>query len=151
MLILGKQSLSYDFLNLAFLFHPETCLTLYLDGRRIFYWNNLKGPAKQILNSNLKEERFVVEAPWMMYKKVNMQKTTYKNITSNIEYQGYYYLFYSSGWYFEAKYHMRVAKAKHPTGPFVKRNYPVLETDWRLYGAVFQSPVQTGGGVDLAL
>ena len=31
---------------------------------------------------------------------------------------------------------MRVAKAKHPTGPFVKRNYPVLETDWSLYGSV---------------
>ena len=31
---------------------------------------------------------------------------------------------------------MRVAKAKHPTGPFIKRNYPVLETDWALYGSV---------------
>ena len=56
--------------------------------------------------------------------------------TTSISYQGYYYLFYSSGWYFEAKYHMRVAKAKHPTGPFIKRNYPVLETDWALYGSV---------------
>ena len=50
--------------------------------------------------------------------------------------QGYYYLFYSSGWYFEAKYHMRAAKAKHPTGPFIKRNYPVLETDWERYSSV---------------
>ena len=95
----------------------------------------MKGSAKQILNSNLKEERFVVEAPWMMYRKVNYQKTTSVDTTS-ISYQGYYYLFYSSGWYFEAKYHMRVAKAKHPTGPFIKRNYPVLETDWALYGSV---------------
>ena len=96
----------------------------------------MKGSAKQILNSNLKEERFVVEAPWMMYRKVNYQKTTSLNVTSSINYQGYYYLFYSSGWYFEAKYHMRVAKAKHPTGPFVKRNYPVLETDWSLFSSV---------------
>ena len=61
--------------------------------------------------------------------------------TTSISYQGYYYLFYSSGWYFEAKYHMRVAKAKHPTGPFIKRNYPVLETDWALYGSVRYSRV----------
>ena len=78
----------------------------------------------------------MVEAPWMMYRKVNYPKTTSLNVTSSINYQGYYYLFYSSGWYFEAKYHMRVAKAKRPTGPFIKRNYPVLETDWALYSSV---------------
>ena len=31
---------------------------------------------------------------------------------------------------------MRGAKAKHPTGPFIKRNYPVLETDWERYSSV---------------
>ena len=77
----------------------------------------------------------MVEAPWMMYRKVNDPKTTSLHVTSSLTYQGYYYLFYASGWYFEAKYHMRVAKAKHPTGPFIKRNYPVLETDWKQYGS----------------
>ena len=28
---------------------------------------------------------------------------------------------------------MRVAKAKSPLGPFVKRNLPVLENDWEKY------------------
>merc|ERR1712062_40660 len=80
------------------------------------------------------EERFIVEAPWMMYKK------------------GYYYLFYSSGWYFEAKYHMRVAKSKDPSGPFIKRRHAILETDWVQYGKGVTwvgpghgSVLQTGG------
>ena len=46
---------------------------------------------------------------------------------------GYYYLFYSSGWFFGEKYHMRVAKAKSPFGPYVKRKLPVLENDWEKY------------------
>ena len=52
------------------------------------------GPTTTILRSTLSGERLVTEAPWMMYK------------------DGYYYLFYSSAWFFEAKYHVRVAKAK---------------------------------------
>eukprot|EP00090_Calanus_glacialis_P016170 TRINITY_DN25385_c0_g1_i1.p1 TRINITY_DN25385_c0_g1~~TRINITY_DN25385_c0_g1_i1.p1 ORF type:complete len:129 (-),score=27.31 TRINITY_DN25385_c0_g1_i1:2-388(-) len=43
---------------------------------------------------------------------------------------GYYYLFYSSGWFNESKYHMRVAKGKSVKGPFIKRNLPVIENDW---------------------
>jgi len=75
-----------------------------------------RGSSSQtILRSTLSGERFVTEAPWMMYK------------------DGYYYLFYSSAWFFEAKYHMRVAKAKQVTGPYVKRRLPVLETDWGQY------------------
>ena len=64
------------------------------------------------------EERQIAEAPWMMYK------------------NGYYYLFYSSGWFLEAKYHMRVARGKKATGPFVKRNKPILSTDWARYSQV---------------
>ena len=45
--------------------------------------------SKTILRSSLSGERFVTEAPWMMYK------------------DGYYYLCYSRAWFFEAKYHMR--------------------------------------------
>ena len=45
--------------------------------------------SRTILRSTLIGERFVTEAPWMMYR------------------DGYYYLFYSSAWFFEAKYHMR--------------------------------------------
>ena len=74
-----------------------------------------RGTANTILRSTLSGERFVTEAPWMMYK------------------DSYYYLFYSSAWFFEAKYHMRVAKAKKITGPFVKRRLPILETDWSAY------------------
>eukprot|EP00092_Neocalanus_flemingeri_P004022 GFUD01004329.1.p1 GENE.GFUD01004329.1~~GFUD01004329.1.p1 ORF type:complete len:386 (+),score=57.74 GFUD01004329.1:247-1404(+) len=70
------------------------------------------GDSRTILRSNLSGERLVVEAPWMMYK------------------DGYYYLFYSSGWFHEAKYHMRVAKGKRALGPFIKRNLPVLDNDW---------------------
>ena len=92
----------------------------------------MKGPAREILTSNLKEERLVVEAPWMMYKKVS--KTTFPLTPTHC--QGYYYLFYSSGWFFEAKYHMRVAKSKHPAGPFIKRREPILETDWQAYSKV---------------
>ena len=45
-----------------------------------------RGSSSQtILRSTLSGERFVTEAPWMMYK------------------DGYYYLFYSSAWFFEAK------------------------------------------------
>ena len=58
------------------------------------------------------EERLVAEAPWMMYK------------------NGYYYLFYSSGWTFEAKYHIRVARGQDVTGPFTRSNMSVLTTDW---------------------
>ena len=50
---------------------------------RIIYCFDVKGSAKQILSSNLKEERFVVEAPWMMYRKVNQRKTTFINIISS--------------------------------------------------------------------
>ena len=76
---------------------------------------SFRGPKRTILRKSFFGERFVTEAPWLMYR------------------DGYYYLFYSSGWYFEAKYHMRVAKAKSPLGPYVKRNLPILENDWDKY------------------
>jgi len=79
------------------------------------YGTSLKGKRRLLLSSNLVEERQIAEAPWMMYK------------------NGYYYLFYSSGWFLEAKYHMRVARGKNPTGPFIKRNKPILSTDWERY------------------
>ena len=72
-------------------------------------------PTRVILSSTLPGERFVTEAPWMMYK------------------DGYYYLFYSSAWFFDEKYHLRVAKAKSLFGPFIKRRLPVLETNWRQF------------------
>lgn len=75
----------------------------------------LTGARRLLLSSNLVEERQIAEAPWMMYK------------------NGYYYLFYSSGWFLEAKYHMRVARGKKATGPFIKRNKPILSTDWARY------------------
>ena len=71
-----------------------------------------------MISSNLVEERQIAEAPWLMYS------------------QGYYYLFYSSGWFLEPKYHMRVARSKKPTGPFIKRKKPLLSTDWGRYNTV---------------
>ena len=82
------------------------------------YGIEFKGAAKVVLRSNLSEERLVAEAPWMMYK------------------DGYYYLFYSSGWFNEAKYHMRVAKGKSVKGPFIKRNLPALDNDWEKFNKV---------------
>ena len=76
---------------------------------------SFQGSSKTILTSTLPGERFVTEAPWMMYR------------------DGYYYLFYSSAWFFGVKYHLRVAKAKSVTGPFVKRRQPILETNWDKY------------------
>jgi len=64
---------------------------------------------------NILEERLVAEAPWMMFS------------------QGYYYLFYSSAWTTEAKYHIRVAISKKVTGPFARGHRPVLTTDWERY------------------
>ena len=52
--------------------------------------------------------------------------------------QGYYYLFYSSGWFSEPYYNVRIAKAKSPTGPFIKKKVPILETNWELYKQVSQ-------------
>ena len=49
---------------------------------------------------------------------------------------GYYYLFYSSAWTTEAKYHIRVAVSKTVTGPFSRGHLPVLTTDWRRYDKV---------------
>ena len=74
-----------------------------------------------LLRSNVKtilEERLIAEAPWMMYK------------------NGYYYLFYSSGWTHEPKYHIRVARARKVTGPFVRHKVPVVTTDWDRYNKV---------------
>jgi len=76
---------------------------------------SFRGDEVTILRNTLSGERLVTEAPWMMYK------------------DGYYFLFYSSAWYFEEKYHIRVAKAKSITGPYVKRRLPVLETNWDEY------------------
>ena len=82
---------------------------------------------------NLLEERLVAEAPWLMYR------------------GGNYYLFYSSAWFSEMKYHIRVAVSKSVFGPFYrlvnswdKMDYfififdmlfsrshtPVITTDW---------------------
>ena len=85
---------------------------------------NFKGKRKLLLSSNLLEERQIAEAPWMMYK------------------NGFYYLFYSSGWFLEAKYHMRVARGKKATGPFIKRNKPILSTDWERYNKVSFSGIR---------
>lgn len=74
-----------------------------------------QGPAIELLKSsldNLMEERLVAEAPWMMFK------------------GGNYYLFYSSAWTTEMKYHIRVAMARSPTGPFYRGHTPVITTDW---------------------
>ena len=50
--------------------------------------------------------------------------------------RGYYYLFYSSAWTTEAKYHIRVAVSKKVTGPFSRGHMPVLTTDWGRYNKV---------------
>jgi len=74
-----------------------------------------KGQPVVLLRSNIQnilEERLVAEAPWMMFS------------------HGYYYLFYSSAWTTEAKYHIRVAVSKKVTGPFSRGHNPVLTTDW---------------------
>ena len=65
---MGRENgveLNQDFLILNFPF------LIYLHPFLIF---PCQGPAKEILSSNLKEERLVVEAPWMMYKKVKYQR-----------------------------------------------------------------------------
>ena len=61
---------------------------------------------------NMLEERLVAEAPWMMFR------------------GGNYYLFYSSAWTTEMKYHIRVAISRSPTGPFHRGHTPVITTDW---------------------
>jgi arabinan endo-1,5-alpha-L-arabinosidase len=71
--------------------------------------------AVPILYSDRIEERLVCEGAWLMYK------------------DGTYFLFYSSGWFFEAKYHMRVAKSNNLLGPYEKLDKPVIETDWVRY------------------
>ena len=76
---------------------------------------SFRGESRTILRSSLLGERLVTEAPWMMYK------------------DGYYFLFYSSDWFFGPRYHMRVAKGKSPFGPFVKRHLPILQNDWEKY------------------
>ena len=58
--------------------------------------------------------------------------------SSQFCFQGYYYLFYSSGWFSEPYYNVRIAKAKSPTGPFIKKKLPILETNWELYKQVSQ-------------
>ena len=63
------------------------------------------GRPREILASslgNLLEERLVAEAPWLMYR------------------GGNYYLFYSSAWFSEMKYHIRVAVSKSVFGPFYR-------------------------------
>ena len=67
---------------------------------------------------NILEERLIAEAPWLMYS------------------QGYYYLFYSSAWTTEAKYHIRVAVSKKVAGPYSRGHVPVLTTDWGRYDKV---------------
>ena len=80
-----------------------------------------QGKSRVLLRSNVKtilEERLVAEAPWLMHK------------------NGYYYLLYSSGWTHEPKYHIRVARAKKVTGPYVRGKVPVVTTDWERYEKV---------------
>ena len=75
----------------------------------------MQGEANVLLRSNLKNilnERLVAEAPWMVYR------------------GGFYFLFYSSGWTFESKYHIRVARSRELLGPFIRSSVPVLTTDW---------------------
>merc|ERR1712209_213781 len=88
----------------------------HLCSRTASKWIYFKGPAVEILKSsldNLLEERLVAEAPWMMYQ------------------GGYYYLFYSSAWTTEMKYHIRVAVSKSVYGPFHRSHTPVITTDWK--------------------
>lgn len=78
----------------------------------------LKSKPVVLLRSNFEnilEERLIAEAPWLMYS------------------QGYYYLFYSSAWTTEAKYHIRVAVSKKVAGPYSRGHAPVLTTDWGRY------------------
>ena len=86
---------------------------------------------------NIVSERLVAEAPWMMYR------------------GGYYYLFYSSGWTFETKYHIRVARGREITGPFVRSNVPVITTDWdtlnQVVGILWKSDINLYVGSELLL
>ena len=66
----------------------------------------------------LLEERLIAEAPWLMYR------------------QGYYYLFYSSGWTHEPKYHIRVARARAVIGPYTRHHHPVITTHWDSFDKV---------------
>ena len=87
-------------------------------------YSNVQGKAKVLLRSDVKnilEERLIAEAPWMIYK------------------NGYYYLLYSSAWTHEPKYHIRVARSRKVSGPFIRRNLPVLTTDWERYNKVSQT------------
>ena len=63
---------------------------------------------------NILKENLVAEGPWMMYR------------------EGKYYLFYSSGWFNSAGYHMRVAVADTVMGPFSRGPKPVITTDWNI-------------------
>ena len=58
------------------------------------------------------DEHLIVEGPWMTHKE-NM-----------------YYLFYSSSWVQLPSYHVGVARSTEVTGPFIKSETPVLQTDW---------------------
>ena len=76
---------------------------------------------------NLLEERLVAEAPWMMFR------------------GGFYYLFYSSAWTTEMKYHIRVAISRSPTGPFRRGPTPVITTDWDSMHQVSQTGLEWSG------
>ena len=97
--------------------YPHSCTVVM---RHEIY---LQGPAMVVLTSGvhtLLQERLIAEAPWLMFR------------------GGYYYLLYSSGWTHEPKYHIRVARARTVTGPYVRHSIPVITTDWNRFNKVWR-------------
>jgi len=92
--------------------------------------------ASKILQSDIPSEQGIVEGMWMMYKEDN------------------YFLFYSSSWFTLPSYHMGVARSKSIMGPYVKRDVPVVETDWERYNSgqncTFEGPGHGSVVVDKA-
>ena len=43
---------------------------------------------------------------------------------------GWYFLFFSSGWYTSPGYHVKVARSRTIMGTYEKWDTPVIETDW---------------------
>ena len=42
---------------------------------------------------------------------------------------GYYYLFYSGNVFYDPGYYVGVARSRNITGPYERRNQPVLQSD----------------------
>ena len=64
-----------------------------------------------VLSTDRLSEQLIVEGPWMIYR------------------SGQYYLFYSSSWVTLSSYHVGVAVSSSVTGPFVKADTAVLQTE----------------------